>query len=262
MTTLATAPQRRTTAETLADEAIASYRQNGFVHIPGVLSADEATEYYNAAITTMARFPKTSGRSIFDQYVNVWTQDDDMKRLTLHPNVAAVAERLAGVRLRLWHDQILTKAPHNNAATEFHQDQPYWPHANSTNPISAWIALCDVPVEKGCMTFLPGSQARSDLPPQNLGSATSLMELAPDFVWSQRITVPLRAGDCTFHHGLCAHMATPNFTADPRVAHVVIFTDADTIYSGKPHIVTDPLGLKTGGSLEGDLFPLVSEIVR
>jgi hypothetical protein len=57
-------------------------------------------------------------------------------------------------------------------------------------------------------------------------------------------------------------MATPNFTADPRVAHVVIFTDADTIYSGKPHIVTDPLGLKTGGSLEGDLFPLVSEIVR
>jgi ectoine hydroxylase-related dioxygenase (phytanoyl-CoA dioxygenase family) len=109
------------------------------------------------------------------------------------------------------------------------------------------------------MTFIPGSQKRSDLPAQSLSSATSLMELAPDFVWYPRITVPLRAGDCTFHHGRCAHMATPNFTDDPRVAHVVIFTDADTVYSGKRHIVTDPLGLEAGQPLEGDLFPRVAD---
>jgi ectoine hydroxylase-related dioxygenase (phytanoyl-CoA dioxygenase family) len=257
-----TVPQRRTTAETLPEAAIDSYRRNGFVHIPGILTSEEAATFYQAAVSVMARFPRTSGRSIFDQYVNVWTQDEEMKRLTLHPNIGTIAERLAGVPLRLWHDQILTKAPHNNAATEFHQDQPYWPHANSKNPISAWIALCDVPVEKGCMTFIPGSQRRADLPPQNLSSATSLMEMAPDFVWSPRITVPLRAGDCTFHHGRCAHMATPNFTDDPRVAHIVIFTDSDTVYSGNRHIVTDPLGLEAGRTLEGDLFPPVTEYTR
>lgn len=251
-----------TTAETLSDEKIASYRQNGFVHIPGILSPDEASEFYDAAISAMARIPKNSARPIFDQYVNVWTQDEGMKRLTFHPNVAQVAEKLAGVPLRLWHDQILTKAPHNNAATEYHQDQPYWPHANATHPISAWIALCDVPVEKGCMTFIPGSQRRTDLPPQSLADPRSLMDIAPDFVWYSRITVPLKAGDCTFHHGRCAHMATPNFTDDPRVAHVVIFTDADTIYSGKRHITTDPLGLETGGPLEGDLFPRIGDYAR
>jgi phytanoyl-CoA hydroxylase len=262
MTTPTYDPTRRTTAETLSDEKIASYRQNGFVHIPGILAPEEAATFYDAAVDAMARLPKHSSRSIFDQYVNVWTQDEGMKCLTFHPNVAKVAERLAGVPLRFWHDQILTKAPHNNAATEYHQDQPYWPHGDATNPISAWIALCDVPVEKGCMTFIPGSQKRTDLPPQNLGDAKSLMELAPDFVWSQRITVPLRAGDCTFHHGRCAHMATPNFTDDPRVAHVVIFTDASTTYTGKRHVVTDPLGLEVGSPLEGEFFPRVADYAR
>src|SRR5204863_6240188 len=119
----------------------------------------------------------------------VWREDDAMKRLTLHPNVAAAAEKIAGVKLRLWHDQILIKQPHNNKPTEFHQDQPYWPHANSTNPISAWIALVDVPVERGCMTFLPGSHRRTDLPAQNLSDARSLFAICPDFAWSPRVTV-------------------------------------------------------------------------
>lgn len=52
MTTLAAASQRRTTAEMVSDEAVASYRQNGFVHIPGILSAEEASEFYEAAIAT------------------------------------------------------------------------------------------------------------------------------------------------------------------------------------------------------------------
>jgi phytanoyl-CoA hydroxylase len=53
-------------------------------------------------------------------------------------------------------------------------------------------------------------------------------------------------------------MATPNLTDDPRVAHVIIFMDDVTTYSGKGHVVTDPLGLDPGGLLSGDLFPAVS----
>ncbi|MBC8136814.1 MAG: phytanoyl-CoA dioxygenase family protein, partial [Fibrella sp.] len=233
-----------TTADNLTADKIVSYRERGFVHIPGIITEEEAAHFYEAALA-FSKQPRENvyGGSIFTQLVNVWQESDTLRTLTRHRNIAAVATKLAGVPLRLWHDQILIKQPHNNAATEFHQDQPYWPHANSTNPISAWVALCDVPVEKGCMTFLPGSQKRTELPAQNLGDDKSLFGIAPDFVWNERITVPLKAGDCTFHHGRCAHMATPNFTDDPRVAHIVIFMDADTTYTGAHHIVTDPLGL-------------------
>ncbi len=247
-----------TTPDNLPAEKITSYRERGFVHIPGILTPEEAAHFYEVALA-FSKEPRSHvhGGNIFTQLVNVWQESEGMRALTLHRNIGAIAAKLAGTPLRLWHDQILIKQPHNNAATEFHQDQPYWPHANCPHPISAWVALCDVPVEKGCMTFLPGSQKRTELPAQNFGDDKSLFAIAPDLTWSERITVPLRAGDCTFHHGRCAHMATPNFTDDPRVAHIIIFMHTDTTYNGAPHIVTDPLGLSVGDRLDGDTFPAV-----
>jgi hypothetical protein len=50
-------------------------------------------------------------------------------------------------------------------------------------------------------------------------------------------------------------MATPNLTGEPRVAHVVIYMDAQTTYKRQPHPVTDQLGLADGDSLGGDMFP-------
>jgi phytanoyl-CoA hydroxylase len=251
---------RAESMEDIPEALIQSYRSQGFARVPGVISGEEAAEFREAALR-LAREKKESApkynRNVFTQLVNVWREDETMKRLTLHPNVGAAAEQLTGRPMRLWHDHILIKDPHNEAPTEFHQDQPYWPHENSPDPLSAWIALVDVPVERGCMTFIPGSHARTDLEAQNLEDADSLFSIAPDMMWEQRVTVPLRAGDCTFHHGRCAHMATPNLTDDPRVAHVVIFMDARTTYSGKRHVVTDPLGLKEGEPLAGDMFPAV-----
>ena len=253
----------RTTAETLDEETIRAYRRQGFVHIPGVISPEEVAQFRTAALDVSQRLGDRShtkggaAERVFLQFVNVWQDDATMKALTLHPNVGAIAERLAGVPLRLWHDQILIKQPHNNAPTEFHQDQPFWPHAQSSHPLSAWIALVDVPVERGCMTFIPGSHSRTDLAAQDLTDAHDLFRKSPDLAWEPRVTVPLRAGDCTFHHALCAHMATPNLTDEPRVAHVAIFMDAGTTYRALRHPVTDPLGLRPGVALSGSLFPAV-----
>ncbi len=253
-----TLEQTMTTTDNLSPALIESYRTQGFVRIPGIISKDEAREYGARALEVAEKMRDLSaGSKVFTQLVNAWREDETMKRLTLHPNVAAVATRLAGVPLRLWHDQILIKQPHNNVATEFHQDQPYWPHQNSANPISAWIALCDVPVERGCMTFIPGSFRRTDLEMQNLNDAGSLFSLCPELAWEPRVTVPLQAGDCTFHHGRCAHMATSNFTDDPRIAHVVIFMDEAVQFAGRPHVVTDALKLDIGAPLDNELFPRV-----
>ena len=78
--------------------------------------------------------------------------------------------------------------------------------------------------------------------------------------WLPRVTLPLRAGDCTFHHGWCAHRASANETDEPRVAHAVIFMDATVTYCTevcKKHIITDPLHLREGQPLTNEIFPLV-----
>jgi ectoine hydroxylase-related dioxygenase (phytanoyl-CoA dioxygenase family) len=243
----------------LSQDAVDFYQANGFVRVREIITREEAAKFRQAALDVMDKNQSYCNRNdqIFVQMVNVWRDDAVMKQLTFHPNITAAASKLAGAPLRLWHDQILTKQPGQSKATEFHQDQPYWPHADSPNPISCWIALCDVPVERGCMTFLPGSQQCTDLPAQSLADSQSLFSICPDLQWSERVTVPLQAGDCTFHHGRCAHMATPNLTDEPRVAHTAIFIDAGTRFSGKRHVVTEPLSLTKGDLLDGEMFPEV-----
>lgn len=251
-----------TNSADITAEHVAQYRRDGFTRVRNVLGEEEiatfrdaCTAYYEAGTDAMKY-----AKNVFSQQVNVWQNDKTIRQLTLSPRIGQMAEKFAGGPLRLWHDQLLVKAPGKSTPTEFHQDQPYWPHAGSTRPISCWIALVDVPPEKGCMTFIPRSHRRTDLGPTDLLAGRGLFEIAPELEWVERVTVPLRAGDCTFHHGRCAHMATPNTADDPRVAHVMIYIDADTRFTGGEHVVTRPLGLEVGQPLEHDLFPPVSSL--
>lgn len=252
----------------VSDEAIASYRKNGFVKVENIITKEEAAFYYEAGLAAAkanAEETKSAGayKAVLNQKVNVWRENETLKALTFHPNVTAAARALAGVPLRLWHDQVLCKEPHNGKRTEWHQDQPYWPHNNSKNPISIWIALCDVPENRGSMSFIPGVHHRDDLPIQILSQEGSMFGHAPEFAYLPKITLPLRAGDCTFHHGRCPHMANANETDQHRVAHVAIFIDRDTIFDpdvegmAKKHVITNPLDLAPGTPLEGEIFPEV-----
>lgn len=243
-----------TTAAAVSDETVESYRERGFVRIPQVLTPEEVARFRDALLAYSQKAATLTADAVFNQFVDVWRNDTTIAELTLNQRLAGVAAKLAGVRLRLWHDQMLIKPPHNGAATEYHQDRPYWPH-QSANALSAWIALVDVPVERGCMTFVPGSQHRRDLTRQDLNDAGSLVGMWPEIEWSERVTLPLRAGDCTFHNAFTAHTANANHTDDPRAAHVVIYTDVDTIYTGEPHVVSDPLDLTVGSPLPDGQFP-------
>lgn len=236
---------------------VEAYRRDGFVRVAGVLEPDEVARFAEACRTLAGRVARLSEGTTFDQYVNVWQRDGVLRELTLHPRLAALATELAGVPLRIWHDQTLIKKPHTSTPTEFHQDRPFWPHATCRQSLSAWVALVDVPPERGCMTFIPGSQSIDDLHAQDLTDPESLFDLRPELRWEPRVTVPLRAGDCTFHHSYCAHAANSNLTDSERLAHVVIFMDEETTFDGSGHVVTDPLGLSPGDPLAGELFPKV-----
>jgi ectoine hydroxylase-related dioxygenase (phytanoyl-CoA dioxygenase family) len=252
------------TADAIDEAAIAYYRGNGFLRVRDLLSPEEAATFAEAVVGATDR-AGTRATEIFTQNVNVWQQDETVRGLTLHERIGKLATRLAGVPLRLWHDQTLLKQAGKAKPTEFHQDSPYWPHDygdTGDKTITCWIALEDVPVDRGCMTFLPGSQQKLDLPMQILSDARSLFAIDPDLEYGERVTVPLRAGDCTFHTGRCAHMANANTTDRTRVAHAIIMMPADTRFAERPHLVTKPLvdagQLATGDLLEGDLFPEVA----
>lgn len=246
-----------------SEEQIRYYRAHGFLRVRGIIGEDEARRAREAADQVLATGrERPQSTRVFRQFVNTWRSNDVLKALTFHRVISAAATALAGVPLRLWHDQLLVKEPHNEAPTHFHQDQPFWPHSNSLEPITCWVALDDVPVERGCMTFISGSHHAMTYEPQNVNRSDSLFALVPELAWDERVTLPLRAGDCTFHHGRTAHMANANSTDKNRYGFAIIFMDAATTYNGTAHVVTDPLReageITLSGELNHAMFPVIS----
>ena len=245
------------TANEITDEMIETYRRDGVVKVSQIITPGEVARFRKASLDILEAMPKNLDRP-FNQKVNVWRDDSVLKDLTLHPNVAAVAEKLARVRLRIWHDHILAKMPELGVPTAFHQDLVKWPYDRSSNALSAWIALQDTPVEMGCMSFVQGSHEMLDVQDMATANQEGWREFAPEIEWGARVTLPLQAGDCTFHHGMTFHTAGANQMADWRVGFVIIFVDVGARYTGKKHVVTDPLGLEVGVLPPDDFFPPVA----
>ena len=133
-----------------------------------------------------------------------------------------------------------------------------WPFDRPRHTLSAWIALQDTPVERGCMSFLTGSHEVEGLPSIRLTDQDGWKTENPDLEWCPQLTVPLQAGDATFHNGMIMHAAGANLTEEWRVAHVIIFADRKAVYSGQPHVVTDPLNLQAGQQMPDELFPPIT----
>ncbi len=113
---------------TSPDDEIRGYRGNGFIHLKGVLTPTRSSASAPPPRGVHEIAPLDADNPMFRQIVQVWKSDDTLRELTLHPGLADYAAQLAGIEVRLWHDQLLIKKPHNHTATEFHQDSPYWPH--------------------------------------------------------------------------------------------------------------------------------------
>ncbi len=127
-------------------QAVERFHAQGFCSAPALLPRLDAERYRSAALR-FANAPERSAYSanpVFTQLVNVWREDEELRSLTFHPLMCQAVHALArGRRMRLWHDHLLIKRPRNGVASEFHQDEPYWPFERQTFTISAWVALGD-----------------------------------------------------------------------------------------------------------------------
>ena len=148
------------------DSALAqSFKRNGHAVVRGLASAQEVGEYLPAikSATQLLRGDErpmnerdTYGKA-FIQSMNLWTVDPVAREFVMAKRFAKVAADLMGVDgVRLYHDQALFKEP-GGGITPWHQDQVYWP-LDTTNMITMWMPLVDVPNEIGSVVFASGSQ--------------------------------------------------------------------------------------------------------
>lgn len=249
-------------------DMIDSFREDGFVMIPDVFTADEVERFGRAVDAAVAHYKANERRALaersryeqsFLQCLNLWTAYDDVLPWTCHPRLAGIAASLLGAdAVRVWHDQALYKEP-GARRTDPHQDHPYWP-IRETDQVTAWIPFDGSTLAGGAMAYHPGSHRRGldryidifgDDDPDDIGDDPALLGTDPVYV-----EVP--PGGVAFHHGLTAHFAAPNSTPATRRVHTVIYT-ADGVHrsTDRFHPAVDFDGIGVGEQIDGSITPIV-----
>jgi len=241
----------------LTPKQIDTYRENGFLAVPGFLDSEELERW--RAWTQEAvdqRLASTKGASFAESlnnqadpdayYAQVFTQclklletHAGMRELLLDPRLGRMAAELAGVDgIRIWHDQALFKPPFGNP-TGWHLDNPYWSFS-SRDAISLWVALDDATLANGCMWYVPGSHKTATWENSGIGNnMADLFRVYPEWREIEPIGVPVPAGSAVFHNGLTAHGAGANMTNKPRRAMTCAYMPDGSTFNGKKNILPD-----------------------
>lgn len=219
----------------LSREAIDYFRENGFIKLKNVLSA-EAIQYMDKTISAEVvrlntqHLPMeerdTYGKA-FLQIMNIWTRSELVKEIVFSKRLAKIATELMGVDgVRMYHDQALFKEP-GGGHTPWHADQYYWPLAND-NTVTAWIPLQATGLELGPVEFSAKSQQLQEGRTLKISddSETVIQKKLTlnDF---KKVVEPFETGEVSFHNGWVFHRAGANTTRNMRKVMTVIYMDKD-----------------------------------
>lgn len=249
----------------LADYA-KRFQRDGFVHVPGVLSADEIARYGAAvdeavavrkAGDTRRLDEKSPYEQSFLQCQYIWEDFPGVRPLTFHPAIGELAAALIGApRIRLWHDQALYKEA-GGRETEAHTDQPYWPIAER-DTATVWIPLGAVDEAAGCMGYVPGSHRNPAEFVDIFTTPGAGKALEAKFADTPAVFVPCAAGDVIFHHGSTVHLAGANRSDHTRRVYTAIyFRDGCRRGGQRPHPSVDRDAIAEGELIAGGATPIV-----
>jgi ectoine hydroxylase-related dioxygenase (phytanoyl-CoA dioxygenase family) len=229
---------------------IDAYQQYGFVVLDEFLTSQELERWREAvdeAVNSRGK-QRILGRTetlsdddyythVFVQRVNLWQDNEKMRRLMLDARLGKLAADLAGVEgIRIWHDQALIKRPWANP-TGWHLDNPYWSF-HSRAAISIWVALDDATVHNGCLYFLPGTHKLATYDNVGIGqNIGDLFKVYPEWAKLEAVPAPMKAGSCSFHNALIAHGAGANMTPGFRRAMTCAYMPDGSTFNGQRNIL-------------------------
>lgn len=242
------------------------FRRDGFVHVPAVLKRGELKLYAAAVDEAVALRKAGDTRSLdekspyeqsFLQCQYIWEDFPAVRPLTFHPKIGELTAVLLGAKkVRLWHDQALYKEA-GGRETEAHQDQPYWPIAES-DTATVWIPFQRTDDETGCMGYVPGSH-RGEAEFIDIfrtpGDGDRLVEKYAD---TPPVFVHCEPGDVIFHGGYTTHLAKANRSDHTRRVYTAIyFADGSHRHGERPHPSVDRDHIAEGAVIDGGATPVV-----
>ncbi len=210
----------------------ASYASDGYIHVPGLLTAAEAARYRAELHALAARQGSNDAtwESVRGQGTQITHCHDVQFRsaaftqLLVDPRFVAIAQDIIGPNVQLHHNKMFIKPPENGSPFPMHQDVHYFPHRDHSM-IAAIFHFDDAPEEKGCLRVYPGSHRVGEIP------AVGSDHHAPEaqYPLSGAKALPARAGDVIFFSYLLVHGSGINISAEPRTTWLVQLRDPEDV---------------------------------
>ena len=233
----------------LTPAELLAFRRDGYVHLPGVLSAAELAVLEPIYMRLLRREIPVTGRDYCDMSGDYQKSIEDYAILNVmlprryHPalcgnayerRAADIARQLCGDDMELDYDQLVAKPPHKQAAVfHWHQDLGYWPITADTRTASFWLAFDDCAPDNGCVRFVVGSHVDPQLRPHlplhgDRGKSHTLVAQVDEAHETIRPAL-LRKGDVTVHHERAVHGSGGNQSDRWRRGYVVAFRSRATV---------------------------------
>lgn len=216
----------------LTAEQKAFYDEHGYIHIPGMLSQDEAA-FFRAEVHALAEREGQSdatwesvrgtGTSITHCH-DVHFRSAAFTRLLVDYRLTGIAQDIIGPNVQLHHNKMFIKPPEKGSPFPMHQDFPYFPHRDHSM-IAVILHFDDAPEEKGCLCVYPGSHKLGPLP-----SEGSDHHVSPErFPIEGATVIPAKAGDAIFFHYLTVHGSGINSSNEPRTTLLIQLRDPEDV---------------------------------
>ena len=230
------------------DEEVGFYQKHGYYKTKIIFTDEEL----DAAVEGSERYYRGERDAELPVAVSGWKpehgnilrkndyaslQNRELGALVHKPILGAIAARLAGAPIRLWHDQLLYKPssdPKRQANVGWHTDKGYWKTCSSENMLTAWIPFHDCDEEMGTIMMVDSS---IDWPDNSEGLdffSNDLVGLEKRFNTGGKpvvkVPVNLLKGQVSFHHCLTIHGSGPNRKGQPRRSIAVHMQDQGNHY--------------------------------
>jgi 2-oxoglutarate-dependent dioxygenase len=247
--------------ESFAPEEVAAFQRDGFLIVEEGLVSERALELlrerylrlfegeYETGIKpdevnwVPGRDPEDRTR----QLCNAWRSDNVVAAQVLSERTGRLAGQLMDYRgARILQDNVLWKPP-GTKAIGFHQDSSYADYLVPPEMVTCWLSLHDTDADAGPLEFVRGSNHW----PRSAAERTQFhapddwlagpRAAAPTGTELDVVSVVVKAGGGSFHHGLTWHGSSPNRSASVArmalVSHLIPVearfheTNVDLVYS-------------------------------
>jgi ectoine hydroxylase-related dioxygenase (phytanoyl-CoA dioxygenase family) len=237
------------------------YADLGWVHLPGLLSADLAAALLVKAQDWMGEggdeHPWRRSRPPFQTYEKPSREDPLFEAICLRSTLGLSLARLLGreeTGITLLDDTLQAKLPNEgDPPTPVHQDGAFLPLDRPS--ANLWIALDDVSPDMGMMRFRSGSQAMGSLGRNQYPTMEEALAAWPRIArYPSEGPAHLAPGDATVHASFTIHSAPANSTGRTRWSYLLNTFPSDTRWL-YPHRSTEGLELEHFQVLEHERFP-------